>query len=74
MEKNIDTLRKFFAISIAVFDFRQSLLEIMGCKKTESYMHQLHLEAKKELDKQEPDMNKINLLLEMMENCANNNK
>ncbi len=36
-------------------------------------MHMLHLNAKEEIEKDEPDLNKIDTLLAMMEDCAKAN-
>jgi hypothetical protein len=73
MDKKIDTLRKFFTISVAAFEMQHTISIAFGFKGHKSYMHMLHLNAKEEIEKEEPDLNKIDTLFAMMEYCADAN-
>jgi hypothetical protein len=73
MDKKIDALRKFFTISVAAFEMQHTISTAFGFKGHKSYMHMLHLNAKEEIEKEEPDLNKIDTLLAMMEDCAEAN-
>jgi hypothetical protein len=70
MEKTIDTLRKFFTISVAAFEMQHTVRIAFGYKGHKSYMHNLHLLAKEELEKDNPDMNTIDKYLAIMEGSA----
>lgn len=73
MDKKIDALRKFFTISVAAFEMQHTISTSFWFKGHKSYMHMLHLNAKKEIEKEQPDLNKIDTLLAMMEDCAEAN-
>ena len=73
MDKKIDALRKLFTISVAAFELQHTISTAFGFKGHKSYMHMLHLNAKEEIEKQEPDLSKIDTLLAMMEDCAEAN-
>lgn len=73
MDNRIDALRKFFTISVAAFEIQHTISTALGYKGHKSYMHMLHLNAKEEIEKEEPDLNKIDTLLAMMEDCAEAN-
>lgn len=73
MDNKIDTLRKFFTISVAAFEMQHTISTAFGFKGHKSNMHMLHLKAKKEIEKEQPNFNKIDALLEMMEDCADLN-
>lgn len=73
MENIIETLRKFFTISVAAFEMQHTISTAFGYKWHKSYMHMLHLIAKEEIAKEEPDLNKIDTLLAMIEDCAEAN-
>lgn len=70
MDSKIDALRKFFTISVAAFEMQHTISTSFGFKGHKSYMHILHLNAKEEIEKQEPDLSKIDTLLAMMEDYA----
>jgi len=69
----IDALRKFFTISVAAFEMQHTISTVFGFKGHKSYMHMLYLNAKEEIEKEEPDLNKIDTLLAMMEDFADEN-
>lgn len=73
IQKKIDVLRKFFTISVAAFEMQYTISVAFGYNGHKSYMHHLHLMAKDEIDKEFPNLNKIEILLKTMERCANNN-
>jgi len=73
MDKKIDALRKFFTISVAAFEMQHTITTAFGYKGHKSYMHHLHLVAKEEIGRDEPDLNKIDTFLAMMEDCAEAN-
>ena len=72
MDKIIDTLRKFFAISVAAFEMQHTISLAFGYKGNKSYMHLLHLSAKEEIDKENPDLTIIDKYLAMMEYACDN--
>ena len=74
MDDKINTLRKFFIISVAAFEMQHMIGAEFGLKAHKSYMHNLHLIAKEEIEKDVPDLNKIDTLLAMMEDLADDNK
>ncbi len=73
-EKTIAGLRRFFTISVAAFEMQHTIMKAFGKEVQESFMHQMHLIAKEEINKENPDMNRINTLLEIMQNFADKNK
>ena len=72
-EKHIKTIKQFFAISVAAFEMRESIRSAFGIKGSKSFMHCLHLKALDEINKSDPDMNKISVYLETMEKVAKRN-
>lgn len=72
-EEKIKKLKQFFAVTVAAFEMQHSISKAFGYLGGESYMHQLHLSAKEEVNKEKPNFSKIYLLLEMMEEEAENN-
>jgi len=70
-EKNIDTLRKFFAVTVAAFEMQYAISVAFGYKGTKSYMHLLHINAKEEIEKEHPDLTVIDKYLAMMEMRTN---
>ncbi len=72
-ESKIDSLRKFFAISVAAFEMQHTISIAFGFNGNKSYMHNLHLTAKEEIGKESPDLSKIDMLLAAMEYCAEEN-
>ena len=74
-QKIINTLRKFFTVSVAAFEFQMQISSAFGHVPNISPMHQLHRIAKAELEKENPSLDCINVLLIKMENLADlNNK
>lgn len=73
MDKKIDALRKFFTITVAAFEMQHTISLAFGYKGHKSYMHLLHINAKEEIEKENPDLNKIDTLLAMMESACENN-
>lgn len=75
IDKNIDSLRKFFSVSIAAFDFMRSIQATFGNGLlTPNPMETLHRLAHNELQKEEPNMAFIDHLLSLMEQQAEINK
>tara|TARA_R110002096_G_C14018656_1_gene669804 strand:- start:62 stop:325 length:264 start_codon:yes stop_codon:yes gene_type:complete len=72
-QKTIKTLKKFFAISVAAFEMQNSVSKAFGYLGTKSYMHLLHLNAQEEINKEKPNLEKINKFLAMMESAAKDN-
>lgn len=73
IDKKIDSLRKLFTISVEVFEMQHSVSKAFLYKGQKSYMHNLYLIAKEEIDKDKPDLNKIEILLAMIEDCVKEN-
>ncbi len=69
----IKQLRIAFFTSVTGFELMYNLSKIHGNHNDRSYMHKLHLEAKKEIFKDNPDLQKMDYLLELMENEAEKN-
>ena len=74
MNNTKDTLRKMFAIGLAAFEMQHTISTAFGYKGNKSYMHHLYIIAKDEIDKECPDMQIIDKILQIMETEANNNK
>lgn len=70
MDKKIETLRKFFAVTVAAFEMQHTILTAFGYKGTKSYMHLLHINAQEEIEKEHPDLNVIDKYLAMMESAC----
>ena len=68
--KTIEALRKFFSVSIIVFETQNKFAKVFGVEPKINDMHKLHLEAKTEIEKENPDMEYMDFLLEKMENLA----
>jgi hypothetical protein len=66
-------LRQFFAISVAAFEMQHSISKAFGYLGTKSYMHFLHLNAQEEINKENPDLKKMDKFLSMMEEAAKDN-
>ena len=73
-KKTINTLRKFFLISTAAFEFQERIVSILGIFNGRSHMYILHIAALDELNKDKPDLKLIDTLLSEMERLAENNK
>jgi hypothetical protein len=76
-ERKSDALkafRIFFAVSDAAFICVENVMKALGQNPTPSHMHILHSLAKNEIDKENPDMEKIDYLLKAMELEAEKNK
>lgn len=70
MDKNISQLRTFFRVSNAAFEFQNSIQLAFSGHIAPSKMHQLHRLALEEIEKESPDLSKIDNLLEEMESLA----
>lgn len=66
-EKTIEVLRKFFIVSTSAFEMQHKIAEAFGNFTSKSDMYYLHLLAKNELGKENPNIEKIDELLELME-------
>jgi len=73
MDKKINALRQFFTISVAAFEMQQTISIAFGYRGKKSNMHRLHAIAKEEIEKDQPDLTKIDNLIAMMENLAREN-
>lgn len=69
----INQLRIFFNFSVACFDFQRAVSNIFKTPNKLSEMYELHLKAKSELDKENPDLQVVESLLIDMENLAEKN-
>lgn len=72
-QKKIKVLRQFFAISVAAFEMQHSISKAFGYLGTKSYMHLLHLNAQEEINKENPNLKKMDKFLAMMEEAAKDN-
>ena len=72
MEKRIKHLRIFFRTSTAAFNFINSLNEAFGRTVTQNEMQELHKLALEEIEKETPDLSKIDKLLLEIETIAEN--
>lgn len=72
-EQKITHLRTFFGVSTAAFTFHHSIQEAIGHVPVRTKMEELHLLAKEELSKEEPDLKHMDSLLEQMEMLADQN-
>lgn len=70
---HIEVLRKFFTVTTAAFEMQYTISNIFGNKRNKSFMHKLHIKAKEEVFKDEPDMIVIDRFLQMIEETANMN-
>jgi hypothetical protein len=70
MDKEIKTLRTFFRVSNAAFEFQNSIQLAVSGHITPSKMHQLHKLALVEIEKENPDLSLIDKLLIEMESTA----
>ena len=75
MEKKqkIKILRQFFSISVAAFEMQYTISQALGNVGTKSYMHSLHINAKEEIDKENPNLEIVDKYLAMMEDEADKN-
>lgn len=70
MDKNISQLRTFFRVSNATFDFMNAIKSAFNKVVTTTKMQSLHKLALDEIEKENPDLSKIDNLLAEMENLA----
>jgi hypothetical protein len=70
MDKKIKTLRTFFRVSNAVFEFQNSIQLAFSGRIVLSKMQQLHKIALVEIEKETPDLSLIDNLLAEMESTA----
>lgn len=74
METKLQQLRAFFKISNAAFEFSHTVRNAFGMKPLPaSSMHQLHRIALIELEKEEPNLQYVDMLLAQMEQLAEKN-
>ena len=59
-----------FEISCAAFEMQHTINKAFGDNGEKSYMHNLHLDFKKELDKELPNNNKLDVMLSLMQDLA----
>lgn len=71
--KDIETLRKFFRVSNAVFTFSDAVVSALGGTPVMNEMRALHSLALNEVEKDSPDMDLISILLKEMEQLAEKN-
>ena len=72
-QNKIKALKQFFAISVAVFEMQHNISKALGYLGRKSHMYALHLNAQEELNKESPDLKKIDKFLAMMEKVAKDN-
>ena len=72
MNKRIKQLRIFFRTSNAAFNLVNAINEAFGRPVTQNEMQELHKLALEEVEKETPDLSKIDKLLLKMENIAEN--
>lgn len=70
MDKKIKTLRTFFRVSNAAFEFQNSIQLAFSGHIVPSKMRQLHKLALVEIEKENPDLSLIDKLLVEMESTA----
>jgi len=70
MDKKILQLRTFFRVSNAAFDFANSIQSAFNGIALPNKMQQLHKIALDEIEKENPDLSKIDNLLAKMESLA----
>jgi len=70
MEKVISQLRTFFEISTAGVVFMETILKATGNEPKHNEMYELHKLAHEELQKENPDIAKMDSLLEKMQLLA----
>ena len=70
MDKKISQLRTFFRVSNAAFDFTSAIQSAFNGIVSPNKMHQLHKLALEEIEKESPDLSKIDNLVAEMENLA----
>lgn len=70
MDKEISQLRTFFRVSNAAFEFQNSIQLSFSGHIVPNKMHQLHKLALVEIEKENPDLSKIDGLLAEMEGLA----
>ena len=75
-KKTIDALRKSFAISVAMFEMAATIQLAFGnpINPIVSFIHGLHIAAKKELGKDKPNKDRIEFILEMISNVRETHK
>lgn len=73
-EKSISHLRMFFRVSNAAFIFANQIRVACDLKPIEDKMQQLHKLALEEIEKDNPDLLAIDMLLNEMEMLAESNK
>jgi len=74
LEDKIKALRQFFTISVAAFEMQHTISRVFCYNGNKSYLHLLHLRAKEEIEKENPDMKLIYSFLVIMENLVKDNK
>jgi hypothetical protein len=70
MDKKISQLRTFFRVSNAAFDFTNAIQSAFNGIVTPTKMQQLHKIALEEIEKENPDLSKIDNYLAEMERLA----
>lgn len=75
MDEQIKTLKTFFRISNAVFEFvgKVTMIANGGKLMPENHMYILHRDALVEIEKENPNMQYIDMLLAQMEEIATQN-
>jgi len=71
MDKKISQLRTFFRVSNAAFDFANAIQLAFNKINIPNKMQKLHKLALEEIEKENPDLSKIDKLLAEMEKLAN---
>lgn len=72
LEKKIATLKQYFTITVAAFEIQHTIKMAFGFKCRKSYIHLLHIKAKEEIEKENPDLNVVYKYLKIIENETKN--
>lgn len=71
--RTIKILKTFFNISVVAFEMQHTISKAFGYLGTKSCMHFLHLNAQEEINKEKPNLEKMDKFLAMMEELAKDN-
>jgi hypothetical protein len=74
MENNIKQLRAFFDITIASFEFFNTIKKATGNVESFGKMYELHKSAQAELSKTNPDLSVVKKLITEIETLAESSK
>lgn len=67
MNSSTKALLKFFNATVSTLEITHMMSTMMGEQKERSIVHKLHIKVRDELSKDEPDMNKVSVFINMIE-------